>query len=114
MPCKAQLLREFYRILHDLAHLVRHFQHVQHGQRYLLEPSQLDSLGFSFLFVSPDKLTQTYSFVNVLEECNPVVLILILTLVLVGWLQPELLVAKPILLAFLLSIRHLQNYSILE
>jgi hypothetical protein len=51
---------------------------------------------------------------QVLEECNPVVLKLILTLVLVGRFPPELVVVKSILLAFLLSIRNSQNYNILE
>ncbi len=55
------------------------------------------------------------SFVNVLEKCNPVVLVLILTLVLVGRLSAGARGSKKsVLLAFLLSIRHSQNYNILE
>jgi hypothetical protein len=49
-----------------------------------------------------------------LEEYNPVVLVLILTLVSVGRLLPELVVVKSSLLAFLLSICHSRNYNILE
>jgi hypothetical protein len=48
----------------------------------------------------------------VLEECNPIMLVLVLTLVLVG--QPSAGARgskKLVLLAFLLSIRHLQNYE---
>jgi hypothetical protein len=73
-----------------------------------------DLFGSSSLFDLPDKLTQTYSFVNVLEECDPVVLVLILMLVSVEQLLPELVKVKSILLAFLLSICHSQNYNILE
>jgi hypothetical protein len=47
-----------------------------------------------------------------LEECNPVVLVLILTLVSVGRLPPGARGRKKsILLAFLFSIHHLQNYE---
>jgi hypothetical protein len=52
------------------------------------------------------------SFVNVLEECNPVILVLVLTLVLVG--RPSAGARgskKSVLLAFLLSIHHSQNYE---
>jgi hypothetical protein len=48
----------------------------------------------------------------VLEECDPVVLVLVLTLVLVG--RPSAGARsskKSVLLAFLFSIRHLQNYK---
>jgi hypothetical protein len=46
------------------------------------------------------------------EECDPVVLILILTLVLVGWLLALACGSKKlVLLAFLFSICHLQNYE---
>jgi hypothetical protein len=48
----------------------------------------------------------------VLEECNPVVLILVLMLVLVGRPSAEACGSKKmVLLAFLLSICHLQNYE---
>jgi hypothetical protein len=60
-----------------------------------------DLFGSSSLFVLPDKIMQTYSFVNVLEECSPVVLVLILTLVLVGRLLPELVVVKVHFTSFL-------------
>ncbi len=53
-----------------------------------------DLFGSSSLFVLPDELTQTYSFMNVLKECNPIVLVLILMQVLVGRLPPELVVVK--------------------
>jgi hypothetical protein len=52
------------------------------------------------------------SFVNVLEECNPVILVLILMLVLVG--RPSAGARgskKSVSLAFLISIHHLQNYE---
>jgi hypothetical protein len=53
------------------------------------------------------------SLVNVLEECNHIVLVLILTLVLVKQLASAGAhgIKKLVLLAFLFSIRHLQNYE---
>jgi hypothetical protein len=87
----------------------------------------VESLGFSFPGISLDPLfcsscransRKLDSFVNVLEECNPVVLVLILMLVSVGQLSAGAHGSKKsVLLAFLYSIRHLQNYeqtSILE
>jgi hypothetical protein len=48
----------------------------------------------------------------VLEECDPIVLVLILMLVLVGRPSAGARGSKKIaLLAFLFSIRHLQNYE---
>jgi hypothetical protein len=48
----------------------------------------------------------------VLEECNPVVLVLILTLVLVRWLPAGVRgIKKSVLLAFLFPICHLRNYE---
>ncbi len=121
MPCVAQFLREFFHVLHGCGHLVRHFYHVQRGRRYLLEPSRVESLGFSFPRISLDplfclscrtNLRKPDSFVNVLEECNPVILVLILTLVSVGRLPAGACGSKKlVLLAFLFSIRHLQNYE---
>ncbi len=93
MPCMAQFLREFFHALHGRSHLVRHFYPIQHGRRYLLEPSWVESLGFSFpdtslgpLFCSSCQTNSRKpdSFKNVLKECNPVVLVLILMLVSVG------------------------------
>ncbi len=47
-----------------------------------------------------------------LEECNPVVLVLVLMLVLVGWSSAGARGSKKlVLLAFLLSIHFLQNYE---
>ncbi len=81
----------------------------------------MESLGFSFPGTSLDPLfcssRQTNScnpdsFVNVLEECSPVMLVLVLTLVLVGRPSAGARGSKKlVLLAFLLSICHLQNYE---
>ena len=81
----------------------------------------MESLGFSFPGISLDSLfclscrtnsRKPDSFVNVLEECNPIVLVLILMLVLVGWLPAGAGGSKKsVLLAFLFSICHLQNYE---
>jgi hypothetical protein len=52
------------------------------------------------------------SFVNVLEECNPVMLVLVLMLVSVGRPSAGARGSKKlVLLAFLLSICHLQDYE---
>ncbi len=49
---------------------------------------------------------------GLLEECNPVVLVLILMLVLVGWPSAGARGSKKsVLLAFLFSICHLQNFE---
>ncbi len=81
----------------------------------------MESLGFCFLGTSLDPLfclsrrtnsRKPDSFVKVLEECVPIVLVLVLTLVLVG--RPSAGAPgskKLVLLAFLLSICHLQNYE---
>jgi hypothetical protein len=121
LPCVAQFLREFFHVLHGCSHLVRRFYHVQRGQRYLLEPSRVESLGFSFPGTSSDPLfcsscrTNSHkpdSFVNVLEECNPVILVLVLMLVSVGRPSAGARGSKQsVLLAFLLSIHHLRNYE---
>ncbi len=88
-------MREFFHVLHGCGHLVRRFYCIQHGQHYLLGPSWVESLGFSFPGTSLNplfclsrrtNLCKPDSFVNVLEECDPVVLVLILMLVLVGQL----------------------------
>ncbi len=51
-------------------------------------------------------------FVKVLEECNPVILVLVLTLVLVWGPSAGARGSKKlVLLAYLLSIRLLQNYE---
>ena len=81
----------------------------------------MESLGFSFPGTSLDPLfclsCQTNSrkpdsFVNVLEECNPVVLVLVLTRVPVGRPSDGARGSKKsVLLAYLLSICHLQNYE---
>ncbi len=110
MPCMTQFLREFFHVLHGRGHLVRHFYRVQQGPRYLLKPSRVESLGFSFPGISLDPLfcssclknsRKPDSFVNVLEECNPIILVLILTLVLVGRLLPELAAVKNNFTSFL-------------
>ncbi len=97
------------------------FCRVQRGRHHLLEPSQVESLRFSFPGISLDPLfcsscrTNSHkhdSFIKVLEECNPVVLVLVLMLVLVG--RPSALARgskKSVLLAFLLSICLLRNYE---
>jgi hypothetical protein len=79
------------------------------------------TLGFSFPGTSLDPLfclscwtnsRTTDSYVNVLEECNPVVLVLILTLVSVGRPSTGAHGSKEsVLLAFLFPIRHSQNYE---
>jgi hypothetical protein len=117
----AQFLREFFHVLHGRGHLVCHSYHIKRGRRYLLKPSQVESLGLSFPAISSDplfclscrmNLRKPDSFVNVLEECNPIILILILMLVPVG--RPSTGACgskKSVLLAFLFSICHLQNYE---
>jgi hypothetical protein len=117
----AQFLRKFFHLLYGRGHLVHHFYRVQHGRRYLLKPSQVESLGLSFPVTSSDPLfclscrtnsRKPDSFVNVLEECNPVVLVLVLMLVLAGRPSAGACGSKKlVLLAFLLSIHHLQNYE---
>jgi hypothetical protein len=121
MCCVAQFLRESLRVLHGRGYLFRHFYHVQRGRRHLLEPSQVESLRFSFPGILPDPLfcsscqansRKPDSFVKVLEECDPVVLVIVLTLVLVG--RPSAGARgskKMVLLAFLLSISLLRNYE---
>ncbi len=82
----------------------------------------MESLRFSFpggilldpLFCSSRRTNSRKpgSFVKVLEECNPIVLILVLMLVLVG--RPSAGARgskKVVLLAFLLSIYLLRNYE---
>jgi hypothetical protein len=81
----------------------------------------VESLGFSFPGTSSDPLfcsshltnsRKPVSFVNVLEECNPVVLVLVLTLMSVRRPSAGARSSKKlVLLAFLLSIRHLRNYE---
>ncbi len=81
----------------------------------------MESLRFSFPGISPDPLfclsrrtnsRKPGSFVKVLEECNPVVLVLVLMLVSVGRPSAGARGSKKlVLLAFLLSIRLLQNYE---
>ncbi len=117
----AQFLRESLHVLHGHGHLFRHFYRIQHGWRHLLEPSQVESLRFSLPWISPDPLfclscrtnsRKPGSFVKVLEECKPVVLVLVIMLVLVG--RPSAGARggkKMVLLAFLLSIHLLQNYE---
>ncbi len=66
------------------------------------------SLGFFWLFLLFLALSGSF----LLEECNPVVLVLILTLVLVGRLPAGARGSKKlVLLAFLFSIHYLQNYE---
>ncbi len=82
-----------------------------------------DLFGFFFRGISLDPFLcsscwmnsrKRNSFVNALEECNPVVLVLILTLVSVGRLPPELVVVKIDFASFLIIYSSFTNNYILE